>query len=62
MLLDASRNVLSLADHEVSRTRQTAGLGRPRLRMVIPPGLPEDLAVKATAALRAAAARITVIR
>ena len=45
----------SLVDHEVSRTRQAAGLGRPRLRMVIPPGLPEDLAVKSTAALRAAA-------
>jgi DNA-binding transcriptional LysR family regulator len=56
VLLDASRTVLSLVDHEVSRTRQAAGLGRPRLRMVIPPGLPEDLAVKAAAALRAAAA------
>jgi DNA-binding transcriptional LysR family regulator len=54
VLLDASRNVLSLVDHEVSRTRQAAGLGRPRLRMVIPPGLPEDLAVKAAAALRSA--------
>jgi DNA-binding transcriptional LysR family regulator len=56
VLLDASRNVLSLVDREVSRTRQAAGLGRPRLRMVIPPGLPEDLAVKAAAALRAASA------
>jgi DNA-binding transcriptional LysR family regulator len=55
VLLDASRNVLSLVDHEVSRTRQAAGLGRSRLRMVIPPGLPEDLAVKAAAALRTAA-------
>src|SRR6202167_4173879 len=55
VLLEASRNVLSLVDHEVSRTRQAAALGRTRLRMVIPPGLPEDLAVKATAALRAAA-------
>jgi DNA-binding transcriptional LysR family regulator len=60
VLLDASRNVLSLVDHEVSRTRQAAGLGRPRLRMVIPPGLPEDLAVKATAALRAEAAAAAV--
>src|SRR5689334_14036163 len=58
VLLDASRNVLSLVDHEVSRTRQAAGLGRPRLRIVIPPGLPEDLAVKATAALRPAAASL----
>jgi signal transduction histidine kinase len=55
VLLDASRTVLSLVDHEVSRTRQAAGLGQPRLRRVIPPGLPEDLAVKATTALRAAA-------
>jgi signal transduction histidine kinase len=56
VLLDASRNVLSLVDYEVSRTRQAAGLGRPRLRMVIPPGLPEeDLALKAAAVLRAAA-------
>jgi DNA-binding transcriptional LysR family regulator len=60
VLLDASRNVLSLVDHEVSRTRQAAGLGRARLRMVIPPGLPEDLAVKAAAALRAAAAAADV--
>jgi len=56
VLLDASRSVLSLVDHEVSRTRQAAGLGRPRLRIVIPPGLPEDLTVTAAAALRAAAA------
>ena len=60
VLLDASRNVLSLVDHEVSRTRQAGGLGRPRLRMVIPPGLPEDLAVKAAAALRAASAAAAV--
>jgi DNA-binding transcriptional LysR family regulator len=56
VLLDASRNVLSLVDHEVSRTREAAGLGRQRLRMVMPPGLPESLAVAATAGLRAAAA------
>ena len=60
VLLDASRNVLSLVDHEVSLTRQAAGLGRPRLRMIIPPGLPEDLAVEATAALRVAAAAADV--
>jgi DNA-binding transcriptional LysR family regulator len=60
VLLDASRNVLSLVDHEVSRTRQAAGLGQPRLRMVIQPGLPEDLAVKATTALRAGAADVDV--
>jgi DNA-binding transcriptional LysR family regulator len=56
LLLDGSRNVLALADQAVSRTRQAAGLGRPRLRVVIPPGLPESLAVPATAGLRAAAA------
>jgi DNA-binding transcriptional LysR family regulator len=54
-LLDESRNVLALADQAVSRTRQTAGLGRPRLRVVLPPGLPESLAVSATVGLRAAA-------
>jgi molybdenum-dependent DNA-binding transcriptional regulator ModE len=31
VLLDASRNVLSLVDHEVSHTRQAAGLDRQRL-------------------------------
>src|ERR1700754_4142976 len=30
VLLEASRNVLSLVNHEVSRTRQAAGLGRQR--------------------------------
>jgi len=56
VLLDASRAVLSLVDHELSRTRQAAGLGRPRLRVVVPPGLPDALAVAAAAALRSAAA------
>jgi len=56
VLLDGSRNVLALADQALNRTRQAAGLGRPRLRVVIPPGLPESLAVPATAGLRAAAA------
>jgi DNA-binding transcriptional LysR family regulator len=56
VLLDGSRSVLALVDHAVNRTRQTAGLARPQLRMVIPPGLPESLAVPAAAGLRAAAA------
>jgi DNA-binding transcriptional LysR family regulator len=56
VLLDAARNVLSMVDHEVSRTRQVAGLGRPRLRMILPPRLPDSLAVGAAAALRSAAA------
>jgi DNA-binding transcriptional LysR family regulator len=45
VLLEESRSVLSLVDHGVSQTRQAAGLGRPRLRVVIPPGLPEALVV-----------------
>src|ERR1700751_4929285 len=63
VLLDASRNVLSLVDHEVSRTRHAAGLGRQSLRVVVPPGLPEALAVQTASALRsvAAAADVDVI-
>ena len=55
VLLDASRNVLALVDHEVSRTRQAAGLGRQRLRMAIPSHLPESIAVAAAAGLQVAA-------
>src|ERR1700751_1912386 len=55
VLLDGSRNVLALVDQEVGRTRQAAGLGRPQLRVVMPPGLPESLAVPATAGLQKAA-------
>src|ERR1700757_3942860 len=55
VLLEESRNVLSLVDHGLSQTRRAAGLGRPRLRMVIPPDLPEALAVKAVAGVRSAA-------
>ena len=32
VLLEESRTVLSLIDHGVSRTREAAGIGRPRLR------------------------------
>jgi DNA-binding transcriptional LysR family regulator len=60
VLLDASRTVLSLVDHEVNRTRQAAGLGRPRLRVVVPPGLPDVLAVEVASALRSAAAAADV--
>jgi len=60
VLLDASRAVLSLVDHEVNRTRQAAGLGRPRLRVVVPAGLPDALAVEAASALRSAAAAADV--
>jgi DNA-binding transcriptional LysR family regulator len=54
ILLEATRDVLSAADHAVSQTRQAAGLGRPRLRLVIPPDLPDSLAVQATSRLRSA--------
>ena len=60
VLLDGSRNVLAAVDQEVSRTRQAAGLGRPWLRVVMPPGLPESLAVTATAGLQGAAAAADV--
>ncbi len=56
VLLEESRAVLSLVEHGVSRTRQTAGLGRPRLRFVVPPHLPEALAVEAASRLRTTAA------
>src|SRR6266568_4300180 len=46
VLLDASRSVLSLVDHEVNRTRQAAGLGRQRLRVVVPPPLPDPFAAR----------------
>jgi DNA-binding transcriptional LysR family regulator len=60
VLLDASRAVLSLVDYEVNRTRQVAGLGRPRLRVVLPPRLPDALAVQAASALRSTAAAADV--
>ena len=56
VLLDASRAVLSLVDQEMNRTRQAAGLGRQRLRVVVPPGLPDALAVEAASILKSAAA------
>ena len=59
-LLDGSRNVLALVDEAMSRTRQAAGLGRPRLRVVLPAGLPECLAVPAAARLQEAAAAADV--
>jgi DNA-binding transcriptional LysR family regulator len=60
VLLDTSRTVLAQVDQTVSRTRQAAGLGRPRLRLVMQPGLPESLAVPATAGLQGAAAAADV--
>src|SRR5437588_61859 len=60
VLLDASRTVLSLVDHEVNRTRQAAGMGRQCLRVVVPPRLPDAFAVEAASALRSAAAAADV--
>src|SRR6266404_3262549 len=60
VLLDVSRDVLSLVDHGVSRTRQAAGLGRQRLRVVMPPNLPEALTVKTATVLRSATAAADV--
>ena len=56
VLLEESRNVLSLIEHGVSRSRQAAGLGRPRLSFVLPPELPERLAVTTSSRLRSIAA------
>ena len=55
VLLEESRTVLSLIDHGVSRTRQAAGIGRPQLRFVVPPYLPEVLAVPTVSRLRSMA-------
>src|SRR6266487_1135088 len=55
VLLEAARDVLSAVDHAASQTRQAAGLGRPRLRFVIPADLPDSLAVQTTSRLRSAA-------
>src|SRR5690348_9362235 len=60
MLLDAARDVLSMVGHGVSQTRQAAGLGRQRLRVVMPPSLPEALAVATASALASAAAAADV--
>ena len=60
VLLDASRAVLSLVDQEVNRTRQAAGLGRQRLRVIVPPGLPDTLAVQAASKLKSTAAAADV--
>jgi DNA-binding transcriptional LysR family regulator len=60
VLLDGSRTVLAQVDQAVSQTRQAAGLGRPRLRVVLPSCLPESLAVAAAAGLPASAAAAQV--
>jgi DNA-binding transcriptional LysR family regulator len=55
VLLQESRTVLSLLDHGVSRSRQAAGLGRLQLRVVLPPSLPERLAIEVASRLRSLA-------
>ena len=42
---------MSLIDHGLSRTRQAAGIGRPCLRFVVPPHLPETLTVETASRL-----------
>jgi DNA-binding transcriptional LysR family regulator len=55
VLLDAARDALAAVDHGVSQTRQAAGLGRPRLRVVLPADLPDCLAIQTASRLRSAA-------
>src|SRR3974390_2456959 len=55
VLLEDSRAVLSALDHGLCRTRQAAGLGRPRLRFAMPAYLPESLTVEAVSRLRSVA-------
>src|ERR1700749_4150975 len=43
VLLEESRTMLSVLAHGVTRSRQAAGLGRPRLRFVLPADLPGRL-------------------
>ena len=56
VLLQESRTVLSQLEHGISRSRQAAGLDRPRLRFALPAGLPERLAVDVASRLRSVAA------
>jgi DNA-binding transcriptional LysR family regulator len=56
VLLEESRTVLSLLEHGVTRSRQAAGLGRPRLRFALSPNLPEGFAVTTSSRLRSTAA------
>ena len=55
VLLAAARDVLSQVGHGVSQTRQAAGLGRPRLRVILPADLPDSLAAQTASRLRSAA-------
>jgi DNA-binding transcriptional LysR family regulator len=55
VLLEECRTILSLIDRGVCRTRQAAGVGRARLRFVVPPHLPETLTVATASRLRSTA-------
>jgi DNA-binding transcriptional LysR family regulator len=55
VLLEAARDVLAAVDHGVAQTRQAAGLGRPRVRFILPADLPDSLAVRTASRLRSAA-------
>ena len=55
VLLDAARDALAAMDHGIGQTRQAAGLGRPRLRVILPADLPDSLAVQTASRLRSAA-------
>jgi LysR family transcriptional regulator, benzoate and cis,cis-muconate-responsive activator of ben and cat genes len=55
-LVEEARTIISLLDHGVSRSRHIGGLGRSRLRFVLPPHLPEWLAVETASRLRSTAA------
>ena len=55
VLLEGARAILAQVDHGVCRTRGAAGLGRPRLRFVVPGQIPESLAVQASSRLRSLA-------
>jgi DNA-binding transcriptional LysR family regulator len=60
VLLEECRAILASFERGVSRTRQVAGLGRARLRVVMPPYLPEALAIAAASRLRTAAAAVGI--
>jgi DNA-binding transcriptional LysR family regulator len=60
VLLEESRHLLSLLEHGVRRTRQVAGLGRPQLRVAIPPGMPDVLAAAIASRIQGEAARADV--
>jgi DNA-binding transcriptional LysR family regulator len=51
VLLGEARSVLSRVENGLLRARAKAGVGRRRLRLAVPPDLPEELVLRATTAL-----------